>query len=171
MPEANSQYKFDDPVISIGVLADKVGLSASAVRKYENKGLIIAHRAASAHRLFSGEDIARVRNIHRMIQGLGLNIEGIQRLQALLPCWELLPCTLEARMECPAYEGNNRPCWTLKGLKCNPQGNQCRQCAVYRYGSLCTEHIKRLLHSQTGSSDALAVRELLDRKRRSREGE
>ena len=96
----------NDPVISIGVLAERVGLSVSAVRKYENEGLVIAHRTSSGHRLFSHEDIDRVRNIHRTIQDVGLNIEAIRRMQALLPCWDLLPCTEECRgvQNCVARE-------------------------------------------------------------------
>ena len=49
--ETSSDYS--DPVIPIGTLAEKVGLSVSAVRKYEKDGLIIAHRTSSGHRLFS----------------------------------------------------------------------------------------------------------------------
>ena len=85
MPEAEPHQTIDDPVISIGVLAQKVGLSVSAVRKYENEGLLIAQRTESGHRLFSHEDVTRVRNIQHLIQDLGLNIEGIRRLQSLLP--------------------------------------------------------------------------------------
>ena len=49
-----------DPVISIGTLAKKVGLSVSAIRKYEEEGLIISHRIESGHRLFSYEDVQRL---------------------------------------------------------------------------------------------------------------
>ena len=164
--EPNPDYS--DPVMSIGTLAEKVGLSVSAVRKYENESLIIAHRTPSGHRLFSREDIDRIRNIQRMLQELGLNIKGIQRLQALLPCWELLPCDPQRRGKCPAFQDNGRPCWTIKGLNCTPStGNECRQCVVYRFGSLCTEQIKSLLHDQSDCRDASsAIRELMDRKRR-----
>lgn len=169
MPDEVVQREIDDPVISIGILAQKVGLSVSAVRKYENEGLIVAHRTASGHRLFSREDISRVENIHHMIQDLGLNVEGIRRMQALLPCWELLPCSVETHQSCPAYKDNTRPCWMIKGLNCAPQGNECRQCVVYRFGSQCTEQIKSLVHDQTDSLDSsAAIEELLDRKRRSR---
>ena len=172
MPDARPQYEIDDPLIAIGVLARKVGLSVSAVRKYENEGLIIAHRTDSGHRLFSHEDISRVRNIQRMIQDLGLNIEGIHRIQALLPCWELLPCNARTRASCPAYKDNTRPCWMIKGLDCAPQGNECRQCVVYRFGSLCTEDIKRLLHDQNDFENAgAAIKELMQRKRHSKEEE
>jgi MerR family transcriptional regulator/heat shock protein HspR len=169
MSEAGFMPETNDPVVSIGVLAQKVGLSVSAVRKYENAGLVIAHRTDSGHRLFSHEDIGRVRNIQHMIQDLGLNVEGIRRMQALLPCWEVLSCSEETRKRCPAYEDNTRPCWMIKGLDCSPQGNECRQCMVYRFGSLCTEQIKSLVYDQTESRDSsAAIRELLDRKWRSR---
>ena len=167
MVDAGTQSESDDPVISIGVLAQKVGLSVSAVRKYENGGLIIAHRADSGHRLFSRKDIDRVRNIQHMIQDLGLNVAGIRRIQALLPCWDLLPCHLETRNDCPAYKDNTRPCWTIRGLDCAPQGNECRQCPVYRFGSLCTEDIKCLLYEQDDSQNASpAIKELLQRLRK-----
>jgi MerR family transcriptional regulator/heat shock protein HspR len=159
--------------MSIGTLAEKVGLSESALRKYENECLIIAHRTTSGHRRFSYEDIDRVRNIQHMVQDLGVSIEGIRRLQSLLPCWDLLPCSPQKREKCAAYSDNTRPCWTIKGLDCTPlpgnsPGNQCRQCVVYRFGSLCTEQIKTLLHDQAGSQNAsAAIRELVNRKRRS----
>ena len=92
------------------------------------------------------EDIERVRNIHHMIQDLGLNIEGIRRMQALLPCWDLHPCDAETSKRCPAFNDNTRPCWMIKGLDCAPLGNECRRCVVYRLGSLCAQDIKRLLH-------------------------
>jgi len=169
MSDAETRPERDDPVISIGVLARKVGLSVSAVRKYENECLIIAHRTVSGHRLFSQEDISRVRNIQHMIQDLGLNIEGIRRMQALLPCWDLFPCSEKTRKNCPAYQDETRPCWMTKGLDCAPQGNECRRCVVYRIGSLCTEDIKRLLHDQNDvQHPGAAIKELLDRKRRSR---
>ncbi len=151
MPEKGPQFKIDEPMISIGVLAQKVGLSVSAVRKYENENLIIAHRTATGRRLFSHEDIHRVRNIQHMIQELGLNTEGIRRMQAILPCWEMHRCTAEARQKCPAYEEDARPCWMIKGLKCQRQQSGCRRCTVYRTGSLRTQHIKRLLHEQNDS--------------------
>ncbi len=88
-----------DPLISIGTLADKVGLSVSAIRKYEVAGLIIPHRTNSGHRMFSYEDLTRIRVIQHMIKEIGFNAEGIRRLQALLPCWDLLPCKNKVRDE------------------------------------------------------------------------
>ena len=170
MIDTSADNQTSDPLISIGVLARTVGLSVSSVRKYENEGLIISYRTESGHRLFSQEDIDRVRHIHEMIQDRGLNIEGIRRMQALLPCWDLLPCRQETRKNCPAYQDNTRPCWAIKGLDCAPQGNECRQCAVYRFGSMGTEDIKRLLHDQNEVQSACeAIKELMQRKKHAKE--
>lgn len=157
---AEGSNGFSDPVISIGVLAERVGLSVSAVRKYENEGLLIAYRTPSGHRLFSLEDIRRVEHIQRLIRDLGLNFEGIRRMQAMVPCWDVLPCDEASRKTCPAYQNTTRPCWAIKGMSCAPQGNECRRCHVYRLGSLCTEDIKHLLHdpSECRSTDEVITK-------------
>jgi MerR family transcriptional regulator/heat shock protein HspR len=172
MSDSFARDQINDPVVSIGILAQRVGLSVSAVRKYEREGLVIAHRTASGHRLFSHEDIDRVRHIQHMIQDLGFNIEGIRRMQALVPCWDLLPCSGEMREACPAYVDESRPCWAIRGLECAPQGNECRECAVYRFGSLCTHGIKHLLYEQSGSeNEGAAMKELLQRKKQPKKEE
>jgi MerR family transcriptional regulator/heat shock protein HspR len=154
-----------DPVISIGVLADKVELSVSAIRKYEDEGLIISHRTSSGHRMFSYEDIERIHTIKHMIKELGFNIEGIRRMQALLPCWDLLPCKEKDRNQCAAFIDNSKPCWMTNDAHCTIQGNECRNCMVYRFGSLCVEDIKELLHNQPSDCDPReAISRLLNRK-------
>jgi len=172
MADAFMPNEIDDPVIAIGILAERAGLSAAAVRKYESEGLIISHRTASGRRLFSREDISRVRNIQHMIRQQGLNIEGIRRMQALLPCWHLHACTVEARGNCPAHTDGTRPCWMIKGVHCGCRPKDCRECVVYRFGSLCTEHIKRLLYGEDDPQSAgAAVRDLMRRKIRWKEQE
>ena len=41
MPNESTQPEINDPIMAIGVLTQKVGLSESAVRKYEREGLLI----------------------------------------------------------------------------------------------------------------------------------
>ena len=166
MSKVGSDNLEGHPLISIGPLSRRVGLSVSSIRKYETEGLVIPFRTPSGRRLFSQEDVDRVRNIQHMIQTLGLNLEGIRRIQALLPCWNLLPCGADTRDDCEAYRDNTRPCWMTRGIG-TLQGNECRKCAVYRFGSLCTEDIKRVLHDQVTLDDSsAAVKELMQRKLR-----
>jgi MerR family transcriptional regulator/heat shock protein HspR len=144
---------FLDPVITIGTLAKKVGLSVSAIRKYEDEGLLISHRSESGHRLFAYEDIQRINTIQHLIKELGFNFEGIRRVQAMLPCWNVLPCEDSARENCAAFKGSDKPCWMTKDAHCSFQGNECRKCHVYRFGSIYTENIKNLLfYKENGSN-------------------
>lgn len=156
-PVVTKNSIFNDPVIPIGILAEKVGLSLSAVRKYETEGLIIPHRTASGRRLFSQEDIDRVLYIKHLIRNIGLNIEGIRRLQSLLPCWSLYDCSEESRNHCKAYLEATRSCWSIKNLDCKLRNDGCRECDIYRFGTLCIEDIKRILFNQNsgeyGSND------------------
>lgn len=146
-------------------MADKVGLSVSAIRKYEVAGLIIPHRTDSGHRMFSYEDIFRIRVIQHMIKKLGFNTEGIRRLQALLPCWDILPCKKKVRNRCSAFKDNTKPCWMMKETDCTLRRNECRDCIVYRFGSLCIEDIKELLYNQSPVSDPKkTIMEILDKK-------
>ena len=154
-----------EPVIGIGTLAKRVGLSVSAIRKYEDKGLIIAHRTHSGHRMFSYEDITRIEIIQYLLKKLGFNIEGIRRMQAFLPCWDLLPCKECERDTCSAYSDVSHSCWLIKDANCSLKGNECRECIVYRFGSLCTEDIKELLHRRNGETQIIKLmNEIFERK-------
>jgi MerR family transcriptional regulator/heat shock protein HspR len=165
-------YDIVDPVISIGTLATKVNLSVSAIRKYEEEGLVISHRTDSGHRMFAYEDIARIQTIQHLIKDLGLNIEGIRRMQALLPCWDLLPCKKKDYNNCPAFKDNTKPCWMIKYAHSAIQGNKCRQCKVYRFGSLYTKDIKELLYNQSNVCEPrIAITNFLDQKRNSQKEE
>ena len=143
-----SNQRYTEPIMSIGRLADKVELSVSTVRKYEAEGLIISHRAPSGHRLYSYEDLDRVRAIKDLIQQQRLNIEGIRRLVSLVPCLELSTCDPEKRRGCPAFRDNNRPCWMIKDDPSNDQREQCRQCDVYRFAINSAKDIKKLLYDK-----------------------
>ena len=159
---ADEVDRMTDPVISIGTLAKKVGLSVSAIRKYEREGLIIPHRTASGRRLFSHEDVSRIEMIQHMIQNLGLNMEGIRRLLALLPCWSLSPLRPRERDACPAFNDSAKPCWMSDSPTCAPDREKCRICPVYRFGTQHTEHIKRLVFRQTDAEETInAIRALI----------
>lgn len=71
-------------VITIGDLAARTGLSVSAIRFYEARGLIEPFRSAGGQRRFLRSDIRRLSFI-RIAQQLGLSIEGIATELARLP--------------------------------------------------------------------------------------
>lgn len=142
-----------EPIISIGTAAAKVGLSVSAIRKYETEGLLIYDRTPTGRRLLSRSDLRRIEMIRHMIYDLGLNMVGIRRLLALLPCWHLRPCSDGEKDACSAVAEPTRPCWMVREAEGGRAGRSCRNCAVYRYGAYCTETIKSLLYNLDDEDD------------------
>jgi MerR family transcriptional regulator, redox-sensitive transcriptional activator SoxR len=73
-----------DDVITIGQLAGRTGVAVSAVRFYEEKGLLQAIRTNGNQRLFLRSDIRRVSFI-LIAQRLGLSLGEIEEQLSLLP--------------------------------------------------------------------------------------
>ena len=70
--------------LSIGDLAARTGLSVSAIRFYESKGLITPDRNDGNQRRYEGSDIRRLSFI-LIAQQMGLTIEQIKSVMASLP--------------------------------------------------------------------------------------
>lgn len=71
-------------ILTIGELAARTGVAVSALRYYEERGLVRSLRSAGQHRRFLRSDIRRVSFI-RIAQSLGLTIEEVARAFASLP--------------------------------------------------------------------------------------
>jgi MerR family transcriptional regulator, redox-sensitive transcriptional activator SoxR len=71
-------------VISIGDLAARTGVSVSAIRFYEGRGMVTPFRSSGGQRRFLRSDIRRISFV-RIAQGLGLSIEEIGQYLAALP--------------------------------------------------------------------------------------
>ncbi|NQV94335.1 MAG: redox-sensitive transcriptional activator SoxR [Sphingomonadales bacterium] len=70
--------------LTIGDLAARTGLSVSAIRFYEDKGLVEPFRSSGGQRRFLRSDIRRLSFV-LIAQKLGLSIGEIQRQLARLP--------------------------------------------------------------------------------------
>lgn len=71
-------------VMKIGEVAARSGVAASALRYYEDKGLIAAARAASGHRVYPRSVLRRVAFIV-FAQRVGLSLDEIARELGRLP--------------------------------------------------------------------------------------
>jgi len=126
----------------IGDAARIVGVSVPTLRMYEREGLLIPIKSSAGTRYFDEDDIHWIRCIRRMITDVGLNIEGIRRLLALIPCWEVVGCSYAKTTGCIEVKNANSPCWVLKD-SCE-HIEKCHDCPVYRYSVRC-ENIKHLI--------------------------
>jgi MerR family transcriptional regulator, redox-sensitive transcriptional activator SoxR len=73
-----------DDFVPIGTLARRTGLAVSAIRFYEERGLIRASRTAGNQRRFLRSDIRRL-SIILIAQRLGLGLVEIEAVLATLP--------------------------------------------------------------------------------------
>ena len=68
----------DEPCYVISVAARMVGMHAQTLRYYERAGIIEPSRSRGRIRLYSPADIARLRQIQRLISELGVNLAGAE---------------------------------------------------------------------------------------------
>jgi MerR family redox-sensitive transcriptional activator SoxR len=73
-----------DMQLTIGELAQRTGLSVSAIRFWEEKGLVEALRTRGGQRRFMRSDIRRL-SFALIAQQLGFSLEAIGRELAVLP--------------------------------------------------------------------------------------
>ncbi|MDP9236263.1 MAG: MerR family transcriptional regulator [Chloroflexota bacterium] len=88
----NSDDVFDieEPCYVISIVARMTGMHAQTLRQYERIGLVEPKRSRGNIRLYSRADVARLRQVQRLINDLGVNPAGAEvilrmsvRLQAL----------------------------------------------------------------------------------------
>ncbi len=69
-------------VYAISVAAELCGLHPQTLRVYEREGLVEPDRSTGGTRLYSGHDVARLREI-ATLAAAGINIAGIKRVLEL----------------------------------------------------------------------------------------
>ncbi len=67
----------------ISVAAELAGMHPQTLRIYEQKGLITPARTPKNTRLYSEEDIERLRYIQRLTTDLGMNLAGVEKVMEL----------------------------------------------------------------------------------------
>ena len=68
----------DHPRYMISIAAELVGMHPQTLRIYEQKGLVRPQRTAGNTRLYSENDLERLRLIQRLTTELGLNLAGVE---------------------------------------------------------------------------------------------
>ena len=73
----------DQGAFLISMAAEMLGMHPQTLRKYERLGLIQPSRTLGSMRVYSHEELARLRLIKRLVDELGINLAGVQRLLAI----------------------------------------------------------------------------------------
>jgi len=83
------------PLFMISVAAELAEMHPQTLRMYERRGLIMPNRSSKQTRLYSMEDVDRLRYIQRLTGELGLNLAGVERVLELETALE----ELESRVQ------------------------------------------------------------------------
>ncbi len=70
--------RINEPVFVISVAARLVEMHPQTLRKYEREGLIAPSRTVTNLRLYSDQDIERLRQVKHLVEDRGLNLAGVQ---------------------------------------------------------------------------------------------
>src|SRR5712691_8752323 len=81
--ETRVEVKGDRGVFMISVAAELAEMHPQTLRMYEARGLIEPQRSPKGTRLYSEEDVQRLRRIQEMTADLGLNLAGVERVLRL----------------------------------------------------------------------------------------
>jgi MerR family transcriptional regulator, heat shock protein HspR len=67
-------------VYMISVAAELAGMHPQTLRIYESRGLITPQRSAGKTRLYSQEDVERLRRIQELTSEMGMNLAGVEKV-------------------------------------------------------------------------------------------
>jgi MerR family transcriptional regulator/heat shock protein HspR len=73
----------DDEFFFISVAARMLGMHPQTLRKYERLGLVQPTRTIGSMRVYSREELDRLRLIKRLVDDGGINLAGVQRLMSI----------------------------------------------------------------------------------------
>jgi MerR family transcriptional regulator/heat shock protein HspR len=72
------EFEDSEPRYVISIAARMLGVHAQTLRYYERAGMIEPSRSRGNRRLYSMEDIERLRRIKTLIDDLGVNLAGVE---------------------------------------------------------------------------------------------
>ena len=90
------EVETDRGVFMISVAAQLANLHPQTLRMYETRGLIEPQRSSKGTRLYSQEDVEKLRRIQEMTAELGLNLAGVERVLHLEQEIEQMQARIEA---------------------------------------------------------------------------
>jgi MerR family transcriptional regulator/heat shock protein HspR len=72
-----------EDIYFISVAARMLGMHPQTLRKYERLGLVQPSRTIGSMRLYSRDELERLRIIKRLVDDAGINLAGVQRLLSI----------------------------------------------------------------------------------------
>lgn len=99
----------------ISIVAEMVTTHPQTLRMYERMGLISPQRTSNNVRLYSADDVERVRRIQHLTQDLGVNLAGVEVVFKLLNELERARAQSDAMLD--ALEKSHAEGWSRAELR------------------------------------------------------
>jgi MerR family transcriptional regulator, heat shock protein HspR len=75
---ANATDERGKPLFMISVVAEMLDIHPQTLRLYEREGLVVPQRTEGNTRLYSQDDIDKLRRVLRLTRELGVNLAGVE---------------------------------------------------------------------------------------------
>src|SRR5215204_887347 len=75
--------RLDQDLYFISVAARMLGMHPQTLRKYERLGLVQPNRTIGSMRLYSQDELDRLKIIKKLVDDAGINLAGVQRLLSI----------------------------------------------------------------------------------------
>ncbi len=82
-PRALRAMQAEEDLYLISVAARQLGMHPQTLRKYERLGLVQPHRTIGSMRVYTRHELERLRLIKHLVDELGINLAGVQRLLSI----------------------------------------------------------------------------------------
>jgi MerR family transcriptional regulator/heat shock protein HspR len=83
MPDGNK------PVYTISIAAELLGCHPRTLRIYEEEGLVRPKRTRKNYRLYSQNDLGKIKKICSLMDGFSLNLSGVKALFRMAECFHI----------------------------------------------------------------------------------
>ncbi len=135
-------------VFMISVAAELANMHPQTLRMYEARGLIEPKRSPKGTRLYSQEDVERLKRIQGMTAELGLNLAGVERVLSLEQEIEQMHARIE-EIELQALQAQVRLAEELEQVRRSFRA----ELVPYRGGALVRAADARPLHRHSKRSN------------------
>jgi MerR family transcriptional regulator/heat shock protein HspR len=98
----------DQDLYFISVAARMLGMHPQTLRKYERLGLVQPTRTIGSMRLYSHEELERLKIIKRLVDDGGINLAGVQRLLSIAEVVQRIRPLMSSRDEALSPKDSRR---------------------------------------------------------------
>ncbi len=129
------------PMYTISIVAQLLGVHQETLRIWERNSLISPQRKNN-QRLYSNNDLKKLKFIRKLLDKGGLNLAGVRQLIDFYPCWWKENCRGGKEKKQGTYVNTAKACWKKEDTFCfNPldKADYCQDCS---FCAECPEECK-----------------------------